>query len=483
MSLSPALQSSAPLLGGVALDVVGESIGGRGGRPCVDQPLSPAERARLYRERKASGVTKTSTSVTKTPDFVTKTPAPKPAKPSLVRFDAAIQSLKDQTAQRYVPVTRTETLTFEQKRSSQDLTNPIGFDVFCDWLTCYQDHFDCELPIINDGCVVRFEPETFRKAIDEETGEIRPMFDAGKAEYTVQRKMEHEGSYETKVSIRCDGRRVELSGNVGRFGRTDNLFGSPVFETVGRANEILAALGLPPFTSHDKTTGHAGDNGFHKSQNVVITRVDLTANFAAGTREAAFRVLHWMSGQGCARNSGKNPRNYGNGITWNEGSKRHYEKLYFKADELGKHVSDQVKNYCNENGILRYEVSLKSRELADRGLQNLCAWAWVSKEGNRMDNVIYGKFAEVLTRNQVTVTEIQDIPGKLGLIARSYLNGENPYESIQAGSSTVRRWRSQLMKYGLDIAQPIDVTRLTQRVRVIELQPLAAPSWYSKHAA
>jgi len=39
------------------------------------------------------------------------------------------------------------------------------------------------------------------------------------------------------------------------------------------------------------------------------------------------------------------------------------------------------------------------------------------------------------------------------------------------------------MKYGIDIAQPIDVTRLTQRVRVIELQPMAAPTWYSKQAA
>ena len=101
----------------------------------------------------------------------------------------------------------------------------------------------------------------------------------------------------------------------------------------------------------------------------------------------------------------------------------------------------------------------------------------------RIENVIYGKFAEVLTRNQVTVTEIQDIPGKLGLIARSYLNGENPYEAGHAGDSTRRRWRSQLMQYGIDIAQPIDVTRLTTRIRVIELQPVAAPSWYQRTAA
>lgn len=394
---------------------------------------------------------------------------------------------------RYVSVTRTETLTFEQNDSKKtkitealssafvDLSCPIGLEVFCDWITLYQDH-QTDLPIINDGYVVRFEPDAFRKSIDDETGEIRPMFDALKAEYTVSRKMEHEGSYESKVSIRCDGRRVELSGNVGRFGRPDNVFGLPVLETIDRANEILAALGLPPFSCTVKNAPYARQDSFSKGNNAVITRVDLTANFAAGSRDAAFRVLHWMSGQGTARNSGKNPRNYGNGITWNEGSKRHYEKLYFKADELGPHVSNEVRQYCEQNGLLRYEVSLKARELADRGLQSMMGWLPVEKEG-KMENVIYGHFAQVLTRNQVTVTECQKIPGKLGLIARSYLNGENPYEALDAGISTRRRWRAQLLRFGIDIAQPIDVTRLNTRIRVIDLQPVSAPAWYNRRAA
>jgi len=394
---------------------------------------------------------------------------------------------------RYGSVTRTETLKSEQKRfkllaitglvsSALDLDCPIGLDVFCDWLTCYQDH-EQELPVLNAGHVVRFEPDAFRNAIDDETGEIRPFFDATKAEYTVEKRIEHEGSYDTKLSVRCDGHRVEISGNVGRFGRPDNLFGLRVLETIERASQILAALGLPPFTCQEKNCNHSRQDNFAKGRNCVITRVDLTANFATGSREAAFRCLHWMSGQGTARNSGKNPRNYGNGITWNEGSKRHYEKLYFKADELGKYVSDDVRRYCEENGLLRYEVSLKARELADRGLQSMVGWSYVSKEGTRMENVVYGKFAEVLTRNQVTVTECQKIPGKLGLIAKSYLNGENPYQTLEAGPSTLRRWRASLMAYGIDIAQPIDVTRMQTRIRVIDLQPVSAPSWYSKRAA
>ena len=134
--------------------------------------------------------------------------------------------------------------------------------------------------------------------MDAETGEIAfaPMFDAAKAEYTVSRRIEHEGSYDTKVSVRCDGRRVELSGNVGRFGRTDNLFGVKVLETVEIANTILAAVGLPPFTDFERSTWLSRSDTY-QTRSAVITRVDLTANFAAGSRDAAFRVLHWMSGQ------------------------------------------------------------------------------------------------------------------------------------------------------------------------------------------
>lgn len=171
---------------------------------------------------------------------------------------------------RYGPVTRTETLKSEQKTRILDLSCPIGLDVFCDWLTIYQDHPEGNLPILNDGYVVRYEAGAdFSSVVDFQTGEYKRSLDLTKAEYTVSRKMEHEGSYDTKISIRCDGRRVELSGNVGRFGRTDNLFGLSVLETVARANEILEALGLPPFSAVQANFSHARDNGFHKLLTLV----------------------------------------------------------------------------------------------------------------------------------------------------------------------------------------------------------------------
>jgi len=98
-----------------------------------------------------------------------------------------------------------------------------------------------------------------------------------------------------------------------------------------------------------------------------------------------------------------------------------------------------------------------------------------------MAEIIYGKFSEVLRRNSVSTLELSDIPGKLGLVAQSYLNGNNPVAT--ASKRTAQMWRKALLPYGIDIKVPVNVTRLSARVVVIELQPLAVPDWYSFEAA
>jgi len=86
-----------------------------------------------------------------------------------------------------------------------------------------------------------------------------------------------------------------------------------------------------------------------------------------------------------------------------------------------------------------------------------------------------------LRRNSVSAFELADIPGKLGLVAQAYLNGNNP--TATTAKSTARRWRKALLEYGIDIKVPLDCTRLSARVVVIELQPLAVPDWYSLEVA
>lgn len=333
--------------------------------------------------------------------------------------------------------------------------------VFCDWLSIYEEHPSGGLPRINDGCIWAVSPE----------GEIL---------WTTERKFEHVGSYDTMIRIKCDGYRVTLDGNVGRYNRSDNVFGYTVSQCIGLANVLLASFGIPSFTSpqfNPNLTRRPGE----RIGGASITRVDLTCNYSAGSPKKAVRVLHFLAGQDTGRRA--SVKDYGaNGCTWNEGSKYWYLKAYNKAESLGEYASDQLRQLVNESGVVRLEVSLKSRYLKQKALYNIHDWAM--KEGNMtMDNVVFNRFSEVLTRGAATRSEIEDIPKRLGHIAVAWRSGVDIMGDPQYAVSTKRRWRHDLLAYGIDIKQPSKVTRLPIRLEVIQLVQLEAPAWYWNQAA
>lgn len=356
--------------------------------------------------------------------------------------------------------------------------------VFCDWLTIYQDHPEGGLPVLNDGRVIRVTTrEMPDQVVSSITGELLMALVPTDVEYMTTARMEHVGSFDTGLQIRCDGYRVELSGNVSRWGRPDNLFGLSVIECVMKANEILATFGIQEaFRTCEATEFYARSESTLRT-NAQITRVDLTSNYSTGGPSQARRFIAAMAGQAPGR-LGKNasPKAYSNGVTWNEGSRRWYEKVYYKPDDMGKHATPEVREFAEMHGIVRHEVSLKSNELRDRGLNDVVAWAR-TQEGQRMENVIYGKFAEKFHRNTVQRVDFSDIPGQIGRIARDYVNGHDVWNDAAVTKRTRQRYRAALLPYGIDIATRPNVQTLAPRVQVIELQPLAMPSWYSAEAA
>ncbi|WP_414639405.1 phage/plasmid replication domain-containing protein [Achromobacter sp.] len=46
--------------------------------------------------------------------------------------------------------------------------------------------------------------------------------------------------------------------------------------------------------------------------------------------------------------------------------------------------------------------------------------------------------------------------------------------------ATFYRHRSQLLKYGIDISVPSNVSRLPIRVKTVEVAALEAPDWYRR---
>lgn len=330
--------------------------------------------------------------------------------------------------------------------------------VFCDWLSCHQIHPQGGLPLINGGHVV---------AVDSD----------GTVEWTTHKKIEHVGSYDTKLRFMCDGTRIVFEGNIGRYGRPDNVFGYSVLDCVSLASDFLESFGLPRFSQVENNLPAARSDSYIKT-GCVITRLDLTQNYALGSMENAIRLVHYMAGQAGSGREGRYmiPKAYGqSGVTWNEGSKHWYSKLYLKALEMEKHAASPVVDWVKQVGMARHEVSLKSRYLLRHGLQDLRAWL---KKGNEfMENIIYGKFAEIFERNTVNTNPFEDIPVKLRRVAIAWRDGEDIWHGPEC-YRTKARYRNALLPFGIDIKFPCDVTRLQLRVEVIQMQPLVAPDWY-----
>lgn len=369
----------------------------------------------------------------------------------------------------------------------------VRCSIFCDWLTIYQVHHKT-LPLVNDG-------------------EVFAVNSDGEIEWKTQKKLVHKGSYDSKILISCDGNRVYLSGNVGRFDRSNNVFGYSVAECVAIANSILEKVGLPPFTtgkaipvrslkfnerqhslsldSYDLRKGSVvvnlkgfevdNDSGFIQT-GAVITRVDLTCNYTSGSPQNASNVINKLSGFKLGK---FDPRHYGsNGVAWgidheNKGSKYWVRKVYDKASDYfrqhtkgTKFFEQDLAEYLLHNGILRDEITLKSRYLLQNNLNTLSRWL----EAN-MESKVFALFDSPFDHTTAKVDEFLEIEGRAGELAVAWRDGADLKKRL--ATRTFYRYRKELLKYGIDIAIPSKVTRLKTSVEVIELHPASIPAFYS----
>ena len=101
---------------------------------------------------------------------------------------------------------------------------------FIDKLNMHQDH-ESPLSIVGSERVIRVDIQTLEVLSD------------------CPKSLIHEGSFSSSVTIRCNGTRVQVTGNPSRWNRAENLFGfTSIEDCVSVYNHILLTLGLPPFT-------------------------------------------------------------------------------------------------------------------------------------------------------------------------------------------------------------------------------------------
>lgn len=330
-----------------------------------------------------------------------------------------------------------------------------GVPVFVDYLTIRQEHLDGGLPVLNDGKVLHVDSD-------------------GEVQRCVDRRAGLEGSYDSRVEIRCDGRAVEFSGNISRYNRRDNLFGYDWSETLRRINALTDRFSLPPFSAGNFV--RFADSGWTWS-GARVSRIDVTCNYAAGSLEALQAVLNSMAGQHVGRMKGRLSPD-GATVEYGRGSKYVYGKVYAKHMEFqaharrksGSHVAAEVVEFCRTLGVLREEFTLKSRYLT----QNQMAFLGAIRHGELIHT--YLNRSQFRRLAAVKYETFDDLPRHL---RATYVSWQNGFPQ-GISRATFYRHRTGLIAYGIDISVAANKEIKPLRLNVVDLAMLEAPEWYRR---
>ncbi|OAI22728.1 phage/plasmid replication domain-containing protein [Methylomonas koyamae] len=371
--------------------------------------------------------------------------------------------------------------------------------MFFDWLDCYQD-YEQDLPIISDDgyCNVDYTaPE------DERYSAPR------------QRRIDHPGSYSTKISVHVVGRRVYISGNPSRYNRLDNLFGlTTIDQCVSVYNAILADLGIPPLVPakfHGFRTVDRSD-GTQTLQPIMtgchITTLHITENIAVGGAGMVDTYLKALSSQSWRNRRGRLHSN-GKAVDWvsNKGHAREiYASVYDKGHEIGLHSLERVrrkfgqhsteykylvdlKNYCDENGVARFELKLNSPYLKRHNLQyyqysDYSHLEALFKAFINLDQKLEVNHMDLNTITQALmdkkIVESTKSANITALYAINWMNGQ----TFDLSKRQVKTHRARLRQIGIDIGKPCNLLTfspvIVKQVTEITKAQLPVPSFY-KH--
>lgn len=237
---------------------------------------------------------------------------------------------------------------------------------FVDWASLFQSWGDGDsLPVVGDGRVLRSD-------LDLETLHSDSV-----------RFLRHEGSHSTAVFLRSDGRNVSQWGNVGRYGRPDNVFNLSWAETFERAGQLNQQLNLPAFTVGEqferpvKTLRDARLGLFYAWTGARVSELHLTANYSTGSDSLAREAIRHFTSQRAARLS-KSRLGATTVVFGNHAKGGRQVEVYTKADEMLAHAKGEkakeamrqsmTYQWARDVGLVRVELKMRRMALRDAAM-------------------------------------------------------------------------------------------------------------------
>lgn len=255
---------------------------------------------------------------------------------------------------------------------------------------------------------------------------------------------------------------VDVDGNLGRWGRGDNVWGCGVY---GAAWRFLPEL----------LRGSARCTG-----NIAIRRIDLTANIAFKSASDAYAYLRWATMHRVHRIK---PKPYENGVMWvtENWSMKIYDKIFDLKRLKNGSLSERLQSEFGY--LLRFELTLRTDELVKLGVDDLSSW---QHNDEKMAEIFELKFSPLLREDVQVDIDTESMPARLAAAVDSWRSGRSYPAMVNDGRisrATYYRLRRDLLQYGYDISQPCDVTALNIKPREVEFSFVDAPSWYWRKTA
>lgn len=277
-------------------------------------------------------------------------------------------------------------------------------------------------------------------------------------------------SSDTSLRVKCDGRYLRFTGNIGRFQERDNELGLTVVECAEKWETVLRRLGFDT-AGFGQVLRRRVAEGYGECLperpegksvldcGTTLSRVDLAGNLDVSDYAGLCSAL-------MVRRIGQRLPSAGRyGPTWGYEAKRSNwwkAKLYDKSAELnGKRRSDGGATRA------RFEVQLGAEFLKREGLDRLKGWCDVETA-----QVVYGAFGNQIFRDSINVQDWDELPSKLQHWATLWREGRDL--RCKMSRSMYYRVASQLRAYGIDVATPCNVLALTRHVQVVDVRPVSA---------
>ena len=318
-------------------------------------------------------------------------------------------------------------------------------------------------------------------------GNVVSVSPDGDIEWSVEKRMNVEGSFGSSMQIRSEHKdyfcsHIRLDGNPVKFMQGHNVWGSSDLHGLVTGSLIKLIELVSPSTS--LACIH------HLCKMGRLTRVDLNCMYDLGT---SHNVNSWLRAASeastiCHRGRGQFS---GDTLYWGKKSRRWSLKAYWKGGELRKHKPksftdggypptelQSVQDYADR--ALRVEVVLRGMELSKFGLLEVQSWKETSFE--EVYNRYVGKleFSENM-KVGADIPDLDKLPARLRAPVQLWYEGHDLRKNYSR-ATWYRYKREILNRIGLDISLPQpkqrpDCSNVVPLVRVLEAVPMGVPDW------